>query len=89
MELKNWGACPYCGSNDGYLNVGRTHWFICREHKIRWWVGCNIWPTWKHETEEDWTRNAALLADYAQVEPRANGRRSVRKSLTQSAAQHA
>jgi hypothetical protein len=27
-----FGGCPQCGRNDGYVNAGKTHVFICREH---------------------------------------------------------
>ena len=26
------GSCPKCGKSDGFLNLGKEHWFTCREH---------------------------------------------------------
>ena len=74
MEMEIGGKCPYCGGNDGFLNVGRTHWFVCHKCGVRWWLGCDLYPTWKSETEEDWSRNAKLLQGYKQVEPQIKGR---------------
>jgi hypothetical protein len=47
-----FGVCPKCGKNDGYINIGRGHWFFCTEHKIRWCAGANLFSSWQDETEE-------------------------------------
>jgi hypothetical protein len=76
IELRNmdnkvvtnfFGGCPHCGRGDDYLNVGRSHWFVCREHKVKWLAGSNLFSSWREETEEDWRRNAATLAEYREV----------------------
>jgi len=48
-----WGKCPQCGDNDGYLNIGRGHWFYCQEHRTRWYAGANLFDSWKGETEAE------------------------------------
>jgi hypothetical protein len=48
-----WGVCPVCRDNDGYLNVGRNHWFFCREHKTKWCVGSNLFSGWRRQTEAE------------------------------------
>jgi hypothetical protein len=48
-----WGVCPECGHRDGYLNVGKGHWLYCREHRIRWFIGSNLFSNWKDETEDE------------------------------------
>jgi hypothetical protein len=48
-----FGACPYCGKNDGYVNIGRSHWFKCDEHQTRWLVGSNLFSSWQYETEAE------------------------------------
>jgi hypothetical protein len=52
-DAEFFGACPECGYNDGYTNVGRSHWFFCRKHKVCWCVGANLFSSWRHETEEE------------------------------------
>lgn len=47
-----FGTCPECGDNDGYRNAGKSHWFLCHEHRVRWCVGSNLFSSWRHETEE-------------------------------------
>ena len=64
-----FGVCPECHDNDGYLNVHRTHWYICHEHRVRWWVGWSLFSTWRFETPEDWQENWELIRDYREVEP--------------------
>ena len=68
-EIDYFGGCPECGTNDGYLNVGREHWFVCDKHKTKWWIGSNLFSSWMEETEEEWQRNKIKLADYREVEP--------------------
>lgn len=64
-----FGRCPTCGRNDGYLNLGREHWFKCDEHGLKWWGGENLFSTWRDETSEIWKSNDELLGDYLEVEP--------------------
>ena len=64
-----FGDCPKCGKNDGYLNVGREHWFVCGKHRVKWFVGTNLFSSWRYETEQDWERSYALLAGYREIEP--------------------
>ncbi len=61
------GDCPRCGRNDGYLNVYKAHWFICRRHRVKWYAGYDLFPTWQNETEEDWRRNLRILSQYQEV----------------------
>jgi hypothetical protein len=61
------GDCPRCGRNDGHLNVYKSHWFICKRHKMKWYAGYDLFPSWQEETEEDWRRNAKTLSLYQEV----------------------
>jgi hypothetical protein len=63
-----FGGCPECGRQDGYLNVGRSHFIICDEHKVGQCIGENLFSSWKDETEGDWDRNRKLLEGYTPVE---------------------
>ena len=65
---KHFGVCSICGGSDGYLNVGRNHWFVCHEHKRKWFVGGNLFGSWRHEDEAKWERNERVLAEYADLE---------------------
>ena len=64
-----FGGCPYCGGNDGYLNVERGHWFMCDRHKTKWCAGSNLFSGWRDENEEVWRLNRFRLAEYMTVEP--------------------
>jgi hypothetical protein len=68
-EPDYFGGCPFCGSNDGYLNVGAAHWFICEEHKTKWCAGMNLFSGWRDEDEDLWIRNHETLAGCAKVAP--------------------
>ena len=56
-----FGACPHCRKNDGYLNVGGNHWFHCKEHKTCWCFGCNIFSSWHSEDQADWDKSIELV----------------------------
>jgi hypothetical protein len=66
-----FGGCPQCGRDDGCANVGRSHWFYCKEHKVKWCIGSNLFSTWRDETEEEQRRiyNEIGLGDFTEVEP--------------------
>ena len=69
-EHGDFGGCPECGQNDGYLNVGKTHWFVCHQHKTKWDIGFGLFSSWQEETEETWQKNAQHLEGYHLVKPR-------------------
>jgi hypothetical protein len=48
-----FGLCPTCHKTDGYLNVGRSHWFVCDEHRTKWCAGANLFSSWREETEAE------------------------------------
>lgn len=64
------GDCPRCGRNDGFLNLYKAHWFICRRHRLKWYAGYDLFPTWREESEADWQRNGEILSRYQEVRPR-------------------
>jgi len=66
-EPSYFGDCPKCGTNDGVLNVGREHWFVCHKHKTKRHVGSNLFSFWREETEEDWEENFRVLITYKTV----------------------
>lgn len=52
-QSEYFGVCPQCHKTDGYINVGEGHWFLCEEHKVRWFVGANLFSSCKDQTEEE------------------------------------
>lgn len=62
-----FGVCPTCKKYSGCLNIGRDHWFYCKAHKTKWWIGSNIFSSWRNETEEDHYRNARYLSNFADM----------------------
>lgn len=66
---QGFDLCPECGRTDGFLNVGREHWFVCHAHRTCWHIGSNLFSGWREQNEVEWQRNAALLATYRTVAP--------------------
>ena len=65
----DFGGCPHCGDTDGFINVGRDHWFICDSHKTKWCIGSNLFSSWREEDEATWHQNQFKLAEYTEVVP--------------------
>ncbi|MFC1782066.1 response regulator [Planctomycetota bacterium] len=68
-QESRYGNCPVCGKTDGYVNISCNHWFVCHEHKTKWFVGSGLFSSWENEREIDWLGNAVLLGRYEDVEP--------------------
>lgn len=43
------------------------HWFVCDDHKTKWWVGSNLFDGWRYQDEETWRKNERILAGYTAV----------------------
>jgi hypothetical protein len=66
-----FGVCPHCFKNDGYVNTSRSHIFYCKEHKVSWCAGFNIFDDWREQTEEEQRRIYAQegIADCERIKP--------------------
>ena len=65
----HFGLCPICGRNDGFLNIGPDHVFVCNEHRVWWPVGSNLFSAWRLEDDTIWERNWKKIQGYRKVEP--------------------
>ncbi len=62
-------TCPLGHASDGHLNLGRQHWGVCHEHRLRWLIGENLFSAWRDEDPARWRKAAQLLDDHAVIEP--------------------
>jgi hypothetical protein len=62
-----FGGCPTCGMTNGFVNDSADHWFVCDRHKTKWYVGSNLFSSWRNDTVEDRFRARDLLGSYRQV----------------------
>src|SRR5262249_49511508 len=63
------GGCPQCGGNDGYLNIGRDHWFVCHTHRTKWCRGSNLFSSWRGQNPKEWEENDVRVGASRWVEP--------------------
>lgn len=63
------GTCPECGKTDGYVNLGKEHWFVCRDHKTKWLGGYNLFENWKNQTVSQTESVNLMLEDFLEVLP--------------------
>ncbi len=66
---KHCGVCPICNKTDGFVNLGKEHWFICRDHKTKWFVGVNLFEGWENQTVAQAQSIEMLLNGYKEVVP--------------------
>jgi hypothetical protein len=64
----HFGCCPICWSFGEQLNIERSHFVVCREHRLYWLIGWNLLGSWRHENADIWQRNADELEQYTEVE---------------------
>jgi hypothetical protein len=66
-----FGVCPHCRKHSGYINVGRGHWMLCDEHKVKWFVGSNLFDSWRFETEDEQRKiyDERGIGGYQEVKP--------------------
>jgi hypothetical protein len=65
----HFGGCPACHKTDGFLSVGPGQWFVCHRHRVKWFVGSNLFSGWKEQDEQHRLANYYKLAGYRDVEP--------------------
>src|SRR4051795_6285499 len=63
-----FGGCPTCGMTNGCINDGADHWFVCDRHRVKWYIGSNLFSGWRDDTAEDRFRARDLLGTYREVE---------------------
>ena len=76
------GVCPQCGKSDGFVNMGKEHWFICRDHKTKWFAGVNLFDGWENQTVAQAQCTEAMLNGYKEVVPVRNINEEQRISST-------
>lgn len=64
-----FGGCPACGKNNGYLNIGRSHWFVCDDHRVLWCAGANLFSSWQDATQAEQEANYKRIESYVEVKP--------------------
>lgn len=63
-----FGHCPIPEHENYYLNIGRGHWMVCDECKIKWFIGANLFSSWREENKGTWRANAKRIKDYQEID---------------------
>jgi len=63
-----FGGCPTCGGNDGYVNAGKGHFFFCREHRVSWFAGSNLFDSWREQTETEQREEYKQIEGFERIE---------------------
>jgi hypothetical protein len=65
----HFGQCPKCKKNDGYVNIGRNHWFFCKKHQVKWYGGHDMFPRWQDEHASLWKQNEEFMSFFLEIDP--------------------
>ncbi|GEM_PF-3081055 len=63
------GYCPVCGQRDEYLNSNGNFWWICHQHKLKWFAGTSPSSHSQCTAKSKGGKNSILLSQYRDVEP--------------------
>jgi hypothetical protein len=66
-----FGVCPHCGRHDGYLNIGRAHWFFRKQHRVKWCAGSDLFSGWRDRSEDEQRRrfDEVGMGEFEDIEP--------------------
>jgi hypothetical protein len=62
-----FGGCPTCGKTNGFVDFGADHWFVCDAHETRWYIGSNLFSSWRDNPTPE--THLERVTRYAVVEP--------------------
>lgn len=59
--------CPPQRGPDDIYNAGRSHWGACHVHRTAWWIGSNLFSSWRDETEAEQRERYREIEGYADM----------------------
>ena len=65
-----FGHCAVLEHQNYYLNVGRGHWMVCDKCRIKWFIGANLFSSWRYQNEDTWIANEKKLRKYREIDIR-------------------
>lgn len=69
LRLDRYGVCPICRKQGDCLSVNSRQWYVCKEHKYKWFIGTNVFNTWRSMTVDEFNRNEDILMQLKRVVP--------------------
>ncbi len=67
-EDNYFGHCPVFEHKNYFLNIGRGHWMVCDECKITWYIGANLFSSWRYQNQAIWSVNAEKVKKYREID---------------------
>lgn len=69
IDDKNYfGHCDVPEHDNYYLNIGRGHWMVCDSCKISWFIGANLFSSWREQNRDVWEANAERIKNYNEID---------------------
>jgi len=63
-----FGHCSVPEHDNYYLNIGRGHWMVCDKCKIKWFIGANLFSSWRGQNRNIWEANAERIKNYDEID---------------------
>ena len=63
-----FGHCLVPEHENYYLNIGREHWMVCDKCRLKWFIGANLFSSWRHQNKDVWVANKKKLRLYRDID---------------------
>ena len=63
------GCCPRCHSGGELVHVDREQFIVCRDHRLAWHIGSNLYSGWRNLTPEQQAENRRFLECCEIIDP--------------------
>lgn len=67
-DCYHFGGCPVCGCAGMVVSAGRPHWGVCHDHQVRWYIGDNLFSSWRALSPAERRRCWQQVVSYKVIE---------------------
>lgn len=68
-DICDYGGCALCGDHDEFFVINKSFWFVCRNHKVCWCAGTDLFPVFHKPTDEERQTHHRMVATYRDIIP--------------------
>lgn len=68
-NICEYGGCALCGDHDEFFVINNRFWFVCRNHKVCWCAGTDLFPVFQKPTDEERQTHHRMVETYRDIIP--------------------
>jgi len=69
-EDNYFGYCAVLEQQNHCLNICQGHWMVCDKCRIKWFIGANLFSSWRYQNKDIWIANEKKLIKYREIDIR-------------------